>query len=155
MFSSFQRRSWPHQIESCSHNICIATRSSAKTSEKLTCDSNARKSRKHHTKVEGQEGVYLQKKKKQAVRPKLVGSVQQFHFPLPTWQKYLSGLFARLRFLCQVHELLQTLKFKTSSSWRLFATLIPPTCKLFFNSAGTFSLTKLGSISLTEIVLKS
>ena len=57
-------------------------------------------------------------KKKQAVRPKLVGSVQQFHFPLPTWQKCLSGLFARLRFLCQVHELLQTLKFKTSSSWR-------------------------------------
>ena len=40
---------------------------------------------------------------------------------------------------------------------KFFTTLIrntdSPTCKLFFNS-GTFILTKLGSISLTEIVLK-
>ena len=63
-------------------------------------------------------------------------------------------LLARLRFRWQVHELLhweiqEKLKSK-SSSRRLFATLIPPTCKLFFNS-GTFILTKLGSISLLRL----
>ena len=50
-------------------------------------------------------------------------------------------------------EIQEKLKSK-SSSRRLFATLIPPTCKLFFNSGTVFILTKLGSISLTEIVLK-
>ena len=49
-------------------------------------------------------------------------------------------------------ETQEKLKSK-SSSQRLFVTLIPHTCNLFFNS-GTFILTKLGSISLTEIVLK-
>ena len=50
-------------------------------------------------------------------------------------------------------EIQQKLKSKRSSQ-RLFVTVIPHTCKLFFNS-GTFILTKLGSISLTEIVLKN
>ena len=35
----------------------------------------------------------------------------------------------------------------------LFATLIPRTCKCFFNSE-TFTLTKIGSISSTAIALK-
>ena len=137
-----------------------------KTSEKSTCESSSRKSKKHHTDVEEQEGVYLQKTNKTLNRSQCVTSS-------PTFSEQGSGIvslsatnLAEILIWSPCSSQISMESLRASTVYRnpreikiqkFFTTLIrntdSPTCKLFFNS-GTFILTKLGSISLTEIVLK-
>ena len=70
MLSSFRRRFWPDQIESCSINICIPITSSEKTSEKSRADPEERRRRQRkETPQPSKNKLFTNRKKQDEIKP--------------------------------------------------------------------------------------
>ena len=69
MLSSFRRRFWPDQIESCSINICIPITSSEKTSEKSRTDPEERRRRQRkETPQPSKNKLFTNRKKQEEIK---------------------------------------------------------------------------------------